>query len=108
MLTTVKLIGIATTLTAGLAGFTLLGLGDSSPASASPAVSLAYAADPAPATKPVEARPTEAVRDGVRSAPSDSCAKQVWPYVAPECLSAAAGTPVRKVSRTITATAAPR
>lgn len=103
MRTTLKLIGIAATLTAGMAGFTLLGLGESTPASAAaPSAVLAYAADPAPAARPVEARPTDAVRDGLRSAPAESCAKQAWPYLAPECLSAAAGTPTRKVSRTIT------
>ena len=103
MRTTFKLIGIAATLTAGLAGFTLLGVGESTTASAAPAATLAYAADPAPTSKPVEALPAESAREGVRNAPANSCAKQAWPYVAPECLSAAAGTPVRKVTRTIAA-----
>ena len=103
MRTTLKLIGIAATLTAGMTGVMLLGLSESTPASAAaPNAVLAYAPDPAPAARPVEARPTGAIHDGLQSAPADHCARQAWPHVAPECLSAAAGTPSRKVSRTIT------
>lgn len=98
----IKLIGIAISLTAALGGFGLLGAGESTPAVAAPAV-LAHAAPAALDAKPAEARPVEASLGIVQDKPAIDCTKQAWPYVARECLAAAEGTPVRKVTRTITA-----
>jgi hypothetical protein len=98
----IKLIGIAVSLTAALGGFGLLGAGESTRAVAAPAV-VAHAAPAALDAKPVEARPVEAAIGAVQDKPAIDCTKQAWPYVARECLAAAEGTPVRKVTRTITA-----
>jgi hypothetical protein len=93
MNTNSKLAGIAVSLALALGGFGLLGLGESTPAFAAPAV-----ATPAQ-TAAVASSP-------VAEKPAADCAKQAWPYVARECLSAAQGTPVRNVTRTITAASA--
>ena len=87
MLTTFKLAGMAAALAGALVGFGLLGAGESTHAFAAPVA----AASPAAAADET-ARPAAEKRD---------CAKQAWPYLAPECLAAAAGTPVRRVSRII-------
>ncbi len=88
MYITSKLAGIAVSLALALGGFAALGLSETAPAFAAPAV-----ASPA--------QPT--VVAAVAEKPAADCARQAWPYVARECLSAAQGTPVRNVTRTITA-----
>ena len=45
---------------------------------------------------------TETKGDLLRKAPQGACASQAWPNVAPECLEAASGTPVRSNVRMIT------
>lgn len=40
--------------------------------------------------------------DMLKLVPDAACADQAWPYIAPECLTAAEGTPVRQVARTVT------
>ena len=100
----IKLIGIAVSLTAALGGFGLLGAGESTPAVAAPAV-VAYATPSALSTKPADARPADASTGTVQDKPAIDCTKQAWPYVPRECLAAAQGTPIRKVTRTITADA---
>jgi hypothetical protein len=90
---TSKLAGMAVSLALALGGFGLSGLGETAPAFAAPAI----ASPTQPAA--VAALP-------VAEKPAADCAKQAWPYVARECLSAAQGTPVRNVTRTITAASA--
>jgi hypothetical protein len=88
MNTTSKLVGIALAAAVAVGGFGILGAGESTPAFAAPAVA-------------TPAQPSAAVQATVEK-PAADCAKEAWPYVARECLAAADGTPVRKVSRTIT------
>ncbi len=45
---------------------------------------------------------TDTKGDLLRKAPQRACASQAWPNVAPECLEAAHGTPVRSGVRMIT------
>ena len=81
-----RIFGGAVALAAALGGFGLLLAGDGMPAVAAP----------------VSAPPTPAVMAAMTEKPAVDCTRQAWPYVARECLSAAEGTPTRKVARTIT------
>ncbi|NNM73035.1 hypothetical protein [Enterovirga aerilata] len=94
-----KLAGMAAGFAATMAGIGLIGAGESTPAAAAPAAA-AYAAPPQ--ARPVESPPAVVTQEAA-ARPAVDCARQAWPYVARECLAAADGTPVRKVSRTITA-----
>ena len=83
----IKVAGTALALAAALGALGLVTWGNGSAAAAAPAPAVQAAAQAAPAA---DRRPVD-------------CTKQAWPYVAPECLSAPNGTPVRKVSRIVTA-----
>ena len=99
MVTKIRLVGIALTVAAGLGGFGVLSGGDAAPAMAAPgaAAQATVAAVPGPV-------PAATVQ-GATVQPTVDCAKQAWPYVARECLSAVDGTPARKVTRVVTTTA---
>ena len=54
----------------------------------------------APAVRPVRLAAAETT--GSIAKPAQHCIAQAWPNIAPECLSAASGTPARASVRTIT------
>ena len=101
MVTQIRLIGITLAVAAGIGGFGFLSGGDSAPAMAAPAAT----AQPAiPAVSVSNPAPAASVQD-TAAKPAVDCAKQAWPYVARECLSAVEGTPTRTVTRVVTTTA---
>ena len=58
--------------------------------------------DAAPAVRPVAVRLAAAETTGSIGKAAQHCTAQAWPNIAPECLSAASGTPARASVRTIT------
>ncbi|MGA0596588.1 hypothetical protein [Enterovirga sp. CN4-39] len=90
MSTKLKMAGTAAALAAALGEFVLISAGESASVAAAPA-----ALAPAPSAS-LDAKPAPA-----HQAAAADCGKQAWPYVAPECLAAARGTPVRKAIRAI-------
>jgi hypothetical protein len=58
--------------------------------------------DAAPSVRPVAFRLAAAETTGSIGKAAQDCTAQAWPNIAPECLSAASGTPARASVRTIT------
>ena len=58
--------------------------------------------DAAPAVRPVAFTLAAAETTGSIQKAAQHCTAQAWPNIAPECLSAASGTPARASVRTIT------
>lgn len=58
--------------------------------------------DAAPAVRPVAFRLAAAETTASIGKAAQHCTAQAWPNIAPECLSAASGTPARASVRTIT------
>jgi len=49
-----------------------------------------------------DAAKADLAKTDLAKASSDACSSQTWPYIARDCLVPAAGTPARKVARTVT------
>jgi|SwirhirootsSR2_FD_contig_41_4361040_length_422_multi_4_in_0_out_0_1 hypothetical protein len=105
MFTTLKIAGLSALLSAGVVTVY-------SPAStASAPTQKAYVErlqDSAQGTTKAAAKPASAdaakanTKTDLAKASSDACSSQTWPYISRDCLVPAAGTPARKVARTVT------
>jgi hypothetical protein len=97
-----NLIGVAVLLAGGIGAVNVLSAKETAKAASAAPIVLSYATDvKVTATAAVASQPVAPKHEARRDVPGVDCAKQAWPHVARECLAAAEGTPVRKVSRTI-------